>query len=61
MDLTKGFLHALKLKQEEIKNSMVNGNFVNFESYQRYAGIYQGLQEALDILDNLMKEENDVE
>ena len=61
MDVTKGFLHALKLKQEEIKNSMVNGNFVNFESYQRYVGIYQGLQEALDILDNLMKEENDVE
>ena len=55
MDLTNGFLHALKLKQEEIKNSMVNGNFVNFESYQRYVGIYQGLQEALDILDNLMK------
>jgi hypothetical protein len=61
MELTKGFLHALKLKQEEIKNSMVNGNFVNFESYQRYVGIYQGLQEALDILDNLMKEEDDVE
>lgn len=61
MDLTNGFLHALKLKQEEIKNSMVNGNFVNFESYQRYVGIYHGLQEALDILDNLMKEEDDVE
>jgi hypothetical protein len=61
MDLINGLLHALKVKQEEIKNSMVNGNFVNFESYQRYVGIYQGLQEALDILDNLMKEEDDVE
>ena len=61
MNLTNGFLHALKIRQEEIKNSMVNGNFVNFESYQRYVGIYQGLQEALDILDNLIKEEDDVE
>jgi len=61
MDIVNGFLHALKIKQEEIKESMVNGNFVNFESYQRYVGRYQGLEEALNILDFLLNEkEKDV-
>jgi hypothetical protein len=59
MDIN-GFLHALKKRQEEIKESMVNGNFVNFESYQRYVGIYQGLKEAEEIL-NFLLEEKDVE
>jgi len=58
MDIVNGFLHALKIKQEEIKESMVNGNFVNFESYQRYVGIYQGLEEAVGILNNLLEEKD---
>jgi hypothetical protein len=61
MDLTNSFISALKTKQEEVKESMVTGRFVNFESYQRYVGIYQGLQQALDILDNLLDEEKNVE
>ena len=58
METVNSFLHALKLKQEEIKESMVNGHFVNFESYQRYVGIYQGLKEALDILNHLLEEKD---
>jgi hypothetical protein len=61
MDITNGFIHALKIKQNEIKESMVEGRFVNFESYQRYVGIYQGLEQALEILNNLLEEEKNVE
>ena len=61
MDITNGFIHALKIKQNEIKESMVEGRFVNFESYQRYVGRYQGLEQALEILNNLLEEEKNVE
>jgi hypothetical protein len=61
MDITNGFIHALRIKQNEIKESMVEGRFVNFESYQRYVGIYQGLEQALEILNNLLEEEKNVE
>ena len=62
MQIINGIIHAVKQKQQEIAESMVSGRFANFESYQRYVGQHQGLQEALDILDNIMKEsEKDVE
>lgn len=49
-------------KQQEIAESMLNGNCVNFESYQRLVGQSLGLKEALDILNNLLEEERkDVE
>jgi hypothetical protein len=58
MDLTNSFINEVKKKQQEVADSMVNGRFVNFESYQRYVGIYQGLAEALDILNNLLEEKD---
>lgn len=58
MDIVNGLIHAVKVKQQEIVESMVNGRFVNFESYQRYVGHHQGLQEALDILNNLLEEKD---
>jgi len=62
MDLTNSFINEVKRKQQEVVESMVNGRFVNFESYQRYVGIHQGLEEALDILNNLLEEKDrDVE
>jgi|TARA_R110000868_G_scaffold121699_1_gene322733 hypothetical protein len=59
MELINGLINKIKLRQVEIVDSMVNGRFVNFESYQRYVGQHQGLQEALDILNNLMKEKDE--
>jgi len=61
MDLVNGLIHAVKLKQQEIVDSMVNGRFANFESYQRYVGQHQGLQEALNIINNLLEEDENVE
>jgi len=55
-------INGIKRRQNEIAESLVNGNCVNFESYQRLVGQHQGLDEALQILNNLLEEENkDVE
>ena len=48
---------AIKAEQSKISNSLVDGFAVNFETYQRLVGQHQGLAKALDILDNLMKED----
>ena len=48
---------AIKAEQLKISNSLVDGFAVNFETYQRLVGQHQGLAKALDILDNLMKED----
>jgi hypothetical protein len=58
MELANGLIHAIKIKQQEIVDSMVNGRFANFESYQRYVGQHQGLEEALLILNNLLEEKD---
>ena len=50
---------GIKARQAEIASSLVAGNATNWESYIRLVGHNAGLQEALDILDNLMKEDND--
>jgi len=54
-------IDAIKDKQAEIGNSLLSGFVVNFETYQRLVGQNQGLQEALDILNNLLKEEENKE
>ena len=62
MGTISDLIDGVKQRQQDIANSLVNGNCVNFETYQRLVGQHQGLQEALQILDNIMKEEDkDVE
>ena len=52
---------GVKARQAEIAASLVAGNATNWESYIRLVGHNAGLQEALDILNNLMKEDEDYE
>lgn len=59
MRYVSDFIGAVKARQAEISAGMTNGNCVNFESYQRLVGQYQGLTEALEIINNLLKEEDD--
>ena len=55
-------INGIKIRQQEIGEALVNGNCVNFESYQRLVGQFQGLEESLTILNNLLSEEDkDVE
>jgi hypothetical protein len=51
----------IKASKADIALSLALGNAQNWEAYQRLVGRNEGLQEALEILDNLMKEENENE
>ena len=46
------FIGRINEKKQEIAEAMVNGNCVNFESYQRLVGQSIGLQEALNVLND---------
>jgi hypothetical protein len=59
MRYVEDFIGVVKVRQAEIASSLTAGNAVNFETYQRLVGQYQGLQDALNILDNLLKEEDE--
>jgi uncharacterized membrane protein (UPF0136 family) len=54
---TGDLIGAIKARQMEISSSLVSGHAINFESYQRLVGQHQGLEEALVILNNLLKED----
>ena len=55
------FIAAVKARQHEIAASLAAGNCVNIETYQRLVGQHRGLQDALDILNNLLREEDEYE
>jgi len=48
---------AIEVRKTAIAQSLVNGNAVTFEAYQRLVGQHQGLEEALVILNDLLKED----
>ena len=49
---------AIEVRKSAIAQSLVNGNAVTFEAYQRLVGQHQGLEEALVILNDLLNEED---
>jgi hypothetical protein len=51
----------IKVSKAEIASSLAQGNALNWDTYQRLVGRFEGLQEALDILDYLMKEDDEHE
>ena len=55
------FIGALKASQSEIALSLARGNVTTWEAYQRLVGKHDGLEEALTILNNLLKEDNENE
>lgn len=50
---------ALKERRLELALSLAEGNAINIESYHRLVGTYQGLGEALDMLDFILSEKDD--
>ena len=62
MNIVNELITRIKQKQQEISEAMLNGNCINFESYQRLVGQNLGLEETLNILNNMIEEQNkDVE
>jgi hypothetical protein len=47
----------IKLRQAEMHVSLAHGNPATWEAYQRMVGEYQGLQAAMDMIDNMLDEE----
>lgn len=56
MRYVSDFIGAVENRKLAIAQSLVSGHAINFEAYQRLVGQHQGLEEALDILNNLLKE-----
>jgi hypothetical protein len=59
MRYVSDFIAAIEGKQAEISASLANGSASDFNSYQRLVGEYSGLQMSLDILNNLLREDED--
>ena len=55
------FIGAVKARQALLQQSMSQGNLVDWAAYQRLVGEYQGLEQALSILNNLLKEKDEDE
>lgn len=58
MRYVSDLIGAIEVRKSAIAQSLVNGNAVTFEAYQRLVGQHQGLEEALVILNDLLKEED---
>lgn len=50
-------IHRIKVRQAEIQVSLAHGMPMNWESYQRMVGEFQGLQSTMDMIDNMLEEE----
>lgn len=55
------FIHRIKVRQAELQVSLASGTPVTWEAYQRLVGEYQGLQEALNIINNMLDEQETTE
>jgi uncharacterized protein (UPF0254 family) len=53
------YIGAVEAEKRKISESLVNGNAMTFDAYQRLVGQHQGLVKALEILNDLLKEEDD--
>jgi len=58
MRYVSDLISVVKTRQAEISESVIAGNCANYEAYQRLVGTHAGLEEALEILNNLLKEED---
>jgi hypothetical protein len=61
MSTVGDLIGGLKSRQAEIATSLAAGNAATWEIYHRMVGQFQGLQEAQDILDKLLKEPDEDE
>lgn len=52
-------IHRITIRQAELRMSLATGVPATWEAYQRMTGEYQGLQSALDILQNMLDEQKE--
>jgi hypothetical protein len=61
MRYVSDIIDAVKARQVAIEKSLAQGTAANYDSYQRLVGEYAGLSTAIDIINNLLKEEEEKE
>lgn len=61
MRYVSDIIDAVKARQVVIEKSLAQGTAANYDSYQRLVGEYAGLSTAIDIINNLLKEEEENE
>ena len=54
-------ISAVEARKVTIEKELAQGTASNFDSYQRLVGEYAGLQTTIDIINNLLKEEEEKE
>lgn len=54
-------IDLIKRRQAELVHALGQGHAANFESYQRLVGQIAGLQEALDSIDVVLREDDERE
>ena len=59
MRYVSDYIGAIKERQAEVTAGIAAGNAADYPAYQRLVGHLAGLTEALDILNNLLKEDDD--
>jgi hypothetical protein len=57
--LISDFIGAVKARQAEIAQGLAHGNAADFNAYQRLVGENLGLEQSLEILNYLLKEDED--
>lgn len=61
MSTVEDLIRLIKARQLELAASLAAGNAANWESYQRIVGHNRGLEEALEILNSLLREDDEDE
>jgi len=59
MKLISDCIGAVKARQAEIAQGLAHGNASDFNAYQRLVGENLGLEASLEILNHLLKEDED--
>lgn len=52
---------AVEARKATIEKALAQGTASNYDSYQRLVGEYAGLSASIDIINNLLKEEEEKE
>jgi hypothetical protein len=59
--MIEALLHRVRLKQGEISFALATGSAMTWEAYHRLVGEYQGLQDVLDMVNQLLEEEKNMD
>ena len=59
--MIEALIHRIRLKQNEISFALATGSAMTWEAYQRLVGEYQGLQDVIDMINQLLEEEKNMD